>query len=53
MKVLCENDYCVYYKDGHCILEKINISFLGLCSDFIIIDIPEDELKKLRQTQLK
>lgn len=48
----CENFFCIYYDMGKCMLENIDLSIEGLCSDCIYIDIDEDELKRLRKEKL-
>jgi len=50
--MLCENSFCIYQKNGKCILEEININELGQCDECIKISINDTVLEKLKQTQL-
>ena len=46
--MVCENNYCVYNSDNECILEKISIDTLGMCTECIYPDIDEKILKKYK-----
>ncbi len=35
----CENDFCIYQDDRHCILNRIHIDVMGCCSECIVINI--------------
>ena len=50
--MICENDYCIYWKDNRCILNEIYVNKIGLCESCIHISIPDDDLKKVREEQL-
>lgn len=49
----CRNEFCIYEKNGKCILEKIELDITGTCEDCIYADIPtrileykKDELRR-------
>ena len=44
----CENDFCVYWESGCCILGQITMDGRGNCEDCIYIDFDEDTLQKKR-----
>ncbi len=52
-KLSCENEFCIYQKQGHCILENIQLDIQGNCVDCTYIHIKEDELNKLKNKTLK
>lgn len=45
----CENYFCIYEKDGVCILDNIELDLLGQCKECIYVDIDPDLLKKKKQ----
>ncbi len=45
----CENEFCIYWEDGECILEDISIDIGGRCDDCIYVNIPEEQLKTARK----
>ena len=47
----CENVYCIYEKDGECLLDEITISSGGMCNECILISVPFNALEKLKQIQ--
>ncbi len=49
----CEFNYCIYYSDGICTLEEIQINSLGICDECIIVSVGKDYLEKARQNQLQ
>lgn len=51
--LFCENDFCIYQKNGRCILESINLNTLGLCTACIHINIEEKTLNHLKEIHLK
>ena len=53
MEVYCENDYCLYQKDNACTLDKLDIEFGGVCDECVLVGIPNDKLKELKEEQLK
>ena len=50
--MICDNDYCIYWKKNKCILDEIYLNNIGLCESCINVYIPDDELKKMRKEQL-
>ena len=49
----CENNFCIYQAKNKCMLEKINIDNLGMCTEFIYPDIDEKTLIKAKLKLLK
>ena len=49
----CENEFCIYQKEGYCILESIQIDIQGNCSDCIYIKIEEDTLINSKEKLLR
>jgi len=48
----CYFDYCIYNKQFQCTLDEIEINGWGQCKDGIIVNIPEKQLKNLKNTHL-
>ena len=49
----CYNDLCVYWKENTCILDNISINEIGLCNEYISVNIPSDEMEKHREEHLQ
>ena len=49
----CENEFCIYQKQGKCILENIQLDIQGNCTDCTYINIEEDTLNNLKNKILK
>lgn len=49
----CENEVCIYQKDGNCILPEITIDVRGSCSEFIIANFDSEYLEKVKNKVLK
>lgn len=49
----CENRLCVYWRENLCILDKIEIDSLGMCSACILVDIAETQLRAAREAFLR
>ena len=49
----CNNDLCVYRKEDTCILDSISINEIGLCNEYISINIPSDKMEKYREDHLQ
>lgn len=49
----CENGFCVYQKEGKCILENVQLDIQGNCIDCICIDIEENVLDDLKEKLLR
>ena len=49
----CENEFCIYQKQGTCILESVQLDIQGSCEVCIYINIEEETLKKQKENLLK
>lgn len=49
----CENVFCIYQKDGKCILDIVNLDIQGNCVDCTYIDIEPTHLNELKQKNCK
>ena len=47
----CENEYCIYNKKYKCILDEITLDIQGKCIECIYVDIPSQQLEKLKEEQ--
>ncbi|MDL2280750.1 hypothetical protein LJC10_02685 [Selenomonadales bacterium OttesenSCG-928-I06] len=52
VRVICENDYCIYWSKEACTLNEIELNEIGLCACGILVKIDEDELKIKRKRLL-
>lgn len=52
-RLSCENEFCLYQKDGACVLETINLDIRGNCTECIYVNLEEDELLNLKEALLK
>ena len=48
----CENRLCVYESEGKCILERVDIDSLGMCTECIYPTIDEEILRKAKERLL-
>ena len=48
----CENILCVYEKDGHCILDEIELDIHGQCKECIYVELNLKELDTQKAIQL-
>ena len=48
----CDNEFCIYQKQGTCILEKVELDIQGNCVDCICISLKEDDLNNLKEKLL-
>ena len=48
----CENEFCIYNRKNKCILDDISLDIQGKCEACIYVDIPADQLEKLKEEQL-
>ena len=46
--VFCENEFCIYQKQGKCILESIQLDIRGNCIECICVNIEENSLNNLK-----
>ena len=49
----CENTFCIYQSKGKCLLCKVEIDSLGMCTECIYPDIDEEILNKAKSELLK
>ncbi len=52
-KLLCQNEFCIYQKQGNCILKSIQLDTQGTCIDCIYINVEEDTLNNLKEKILR
>lgn len=52
-KLFCENKFCIYQKQGICILDSVELDIQGNCTNCIYIDIQENALNKLKNKVIK
>ena len=52
-RVSCENEFCIYQKQGTCILESVQLDIQGNCIDCICINIEENTLNNQKDKLLK
>ncbi|MBR6513745.1 MAG: hypothetical protein IKT46_02805 [Clostridia bacterium] len=48
----CENEYCIYNRKNKCVLDSISLDIQGKCIECIYVDIPADQLEKLKEEQI-
>ena len=44
----CGNTFCIYWKDGNCVLKNIELDIQGSCISCIYVDLDEEMLRKMR-----
>ena len=49
----CENEFCIYQKQGKCVLKSVQLDIHGNCTDCIYIDMEEDALSALKEKLLR
>lgn len=52
IKMQCENIFCIYSKNGNCILNINNLDLQGCCKDCIYVNISEDLLSEEKSKML-
>jgi len=52
VKLFCDNEFCIYQKQGKCILESVHLDIQGNCADCIYVRIKEDTLNHLKDKLL-
>ena len=52
MMLHCDNDLCIYERQGRCILDGISVNQLGMCAECILISIYEAEKESRKQSLL-
>ncbi len=49
----CEVDFCIYQKNGECIVNEIQINSRGMCDECIIVCIDNNYLVNAKRNQLE
>lgn len=52
-QLFCENEFCIYQKQGNCILERVKLDIQGSCKDCLYVNIQEDTLDLLKEDLLR
>ncbi len=52
-RLSCENEFCIYQKEGSCTLASVQIDIQGNCTDCIYVNIEEDTLINLKEKLLR
>ncbi len=45
----CENNFCIYCNKYECALDEINIDNIGLCTEYISINLDNDTLNEQKK----
>ena len=45
----CENTWCIYQENWHCILDETSIDSIGMCMECICISYESDELERKKR----
>jgi hypothetical protein len=53
VKMKCDFDYCIYNKEFNCTLSEIQLNSLGMCDKRVMVTIPNETLKALKENLLK
>ena len=49
----CENEFCIYQKQGLCILESVQLDIQGNCVNCIYIHIEKEILNNMKEKFLR
>ncbi|MDD5923163.1 MAG: hypothetical protein PUC88_00030 [Clostridia bacterium] len=49
----CENSFCIYQFKSECLLDKVDIDSLGMCTECIYPDIDEEILNRAKLKLLR
>lgn len=49
----CENQFCLYWRNSRCLLSYLTLDNAGCCENCVFVELPEGQLKKAREMQLK
>ena len=49
----CHNEFCIYQKQGNCILNSVSLDIQGNCLDCVYVNVEEESLNDLKEKQLK
>lgn len=50
--MICENEICIFNKEGKCTLDTISLDAIGLCEDCVIVELDEALIEKEKERQL-
>lgn len=53
IRLSCENIFCLYQKQGKCILKSVQLDIQGNCTDCIYIKVEEDMLNIIKERRIK
>ena len=45
----CENELCIYWQEGLCLLSRISIDSVGLCTQCIYPSFPPEVLERAKR----
>ena len=45
----CENELCIYWQEGRCLLSRISIDSVGLCTQCIYPSFPPEVLERAKR----
>ncbi len=48
----CENQLCIYWEDGACILREVHLDTQGSCMECILVELTEEFLEEKRRELL-
>lgn len=48
----CENRFCLYWENNRCKLAYVTMNNSGCCENYVYVELPEEQLKRLREKQL-
>lgn len=49
----CENTLCIYQDNGACAFQTMAINEYGMCAHCFVVDIQDEELKRLKDAMLQ
>ncbi len=49
----CENLFCIYWEEGHCLLRNISLNMQGICQSYLCVDVQDEILQHARKAMLK
>ena len=52
-QLFCENEFCIYQKQGNCILESVQLDMRGNCAECIYINVEENDLNNMKEKLLR
>ena len=53
MIISCENYFCIYEKDGKCVLEEVEIDAHGVCGDCVYPCVDFEKLEQIKENYRK